>query len=77
MKETNRAAERIIHEMVPNLAQLLDQPINVQELSEYYYARTVLEQIEVGYRSLKSSNMILQEHNKELKQQLSGLNSHQ
>ena len=43
MKETNRAAERIIHEMVPNLAQLLDQPINVQELSEYYYARTVLE----------------------------------
>ena len=27
MKETNRAAERIIHEMLPNLAQLLDRPM--------------------------------------------------
>ena len=40
MKETNRAAERIIHELVPNLSQLLDRPIhNSNELSEYYHAR--------------------------------------
>jgi len=67
MKETNRAAERIIHEFVPNLAQLLDHPmIQGQELSEYYYARTVLEQIEIEYRSLKKAHLILQERNNEL-----------
>lgn len=44
MKETNRAAERIIHEIVPNLGQLLERPmIQSRELSEYYYARQVLE----------------------------------
>jgi len=27
MKETNRAAERIIHELVPNLSKLLERPL--------------------------------------------------
>ena len=44
MKETNRAAERIIHELIPNMAQLLERPMIMnRELSEYYYARQVLE----------------------------------
>lgn len=44
MKETNRAAERIIHEIVPNMAKLLERPMSqTRELSEYYYARQVLE----------------------------------
>ena len=48
MKETNRAAERIIQEIVPNLSQLLERKqIQSGELSEYYYARSVLEQIEI------------------------------
>mmetsp|Transcript_3877 Transcript_3877/g.5169 ORF Transcript_3877/g.5169 Transcript_3877/m.5169 type:complete len:183 (-) Transcript_3877:704-1252(-) len=67
MKETNRAAERIIHEFVPNLAHLLERPLTQSnELSEYYYARTVLEQIEIEYRSMKKAHMILQERNNEL-----------
>lgn len=48
MKETNRAAERIIHELLPNLSQLLERPVIASnELSEYYYARSVLEQVEI------------------------------
>ena len=44
MKETNRAAERIIHEIIPNLVNLLDRPMSHnKELSEYYYARMILE----------------------------------
>lgn len=71
MKETNRAAERIIHELVPNLSQLLDRPIHhSNELSEYYSARQVLEQIEIEYRTLKKAHAILQERNNELSLQL-------
>jgi len=67
MKETNRAAERIIHELVPGLAQLLERPLLPNhELSEYYYARQVLEQLEIEHRSLKKANQILQERNNEL-----------
>ena len=67
MKETNRAAERIIHELIPNLAQLLDRPLlQSNELSEYYYARTVLEQIEIEYRNNKKAHLIMQERNNEL-----------
>ena len=36
------------------------------ELSEYYYARQVLEQVEIEYRTLKKSHSILQERNNEL-----------
>ena len=44
MKETTRTAERIIHELVPNMAQLLERPMIMnRELSDYYYARQVLE----------------------------------
>ena len=40
MKETSRAAERILHELIPNIAQLLERPIRKDnELSEYYYGR--------------------------------------
>ena len=67
MKETNRAAERIIHELVPNLSKLLERPmLQSHELSEYYYARQVLEQVEIEYRTLKKSHGILQERNNEL-----------
>lgn len=71
MKETNRAAERIIHELVPNLNQLLDRPVHQNhELSEYYFARQVLEQAEIEYRTLKKAHTILQERNNELNLQL-------
>ena len=51
MKETQRAAERIIQEQVPALGAMLDRPIlQSHELSEYYYARQVLEQVEVEFR---------------------------
>ena len=44
MKETQRAAERVIQELIPSLSDLLDRPIlQSHELSEYYYARQVLE----------------------------------
>ena len=60
MKETTRAAERIIHEIVPNLSNLLDRPVmQSHELSEYYYARQVLEQIEIEYRTIKKAHSIL------------------
>ena len=40
MKETQRAAERIIQELIPNLSDSLDRPIiQSHELSEHYYAR--------------------------------------
>ena len=71
MKETNRAAERIIHELLPNLAGLLDRPVmQSNELSEYFYARQVLEQVEIEYRTLKKAHTILQERNNELMQTL-------
>ena len=71
MKETNRAAERMIHELVPNISQLLDRPVMLnQELSEYYYARQVLEQVEIEYRTLKKAHAILTERNNELSLQL-------
>ena len=57
MKETNRAAERIIHEIIPNLVNLLDRPMSHnKELSEYYYARMILEQFEIEYRTLKKAH---------------------
>ena len=44
MKETQRSAERIIHELIPNISDMLDRPIiQSHELSEYYFARQVLE----------------------------------
>ena len=71
MKETQRAAERIMHEIVPNLSNLLDRPlIHSQELSEYYFARQVLEQIEIEHRTLKKAHSILQERNNELGMQI-------
>ena len=40
MKETQRSAERIIKELIPNISDMLDRPIiQSHELSEYYYAR--------------------------------------
>jgi hypothetical protein len=40
MKEISRAAERIMHELLPNLANMLERPIRRDnELSEYYYGR--------------------------------------
>lgn len=71
MKETQRAAERIIHEIVPNLSQLLERPVLTNhELSEYYYARQVLEQVEIEFRTLKKSHQILQERNNEISMQM-------
>ena len=44
MKENTKVSERIIHEIVPGLSRLLERPVmQNQELSEYYYARHVLE----------------------------------
>ena len=60
MKETVKAAERIIHEIVPGLAQILDRPIQqTPELNDYYYARHVLEKIDIEHRNLKKSHAIL------------------
>ena len=54
MKESSRAAERIMHELIPNLADLLDRPIRRDtELSEYYYGRQVLEQLEVEFKAAR------------------------
>lgn len=44
--------------------------IQSRELSEYYYARQVLEQLEIEYRTLKKSHTILQECNDELRAQI-------
>jgi len=78
MKETNRAAERIIHELLPNLSQLLDRPVVAgNELSEYYYARSVLEQLEIQFRTLKKAHSILQERNNELSMQIDAIRGHQ
>ena len=74
MKETVKAAERIIHEIVPGLAQILDRPVTQnQELNEYYFARHVLEQIDIEHRTLKKSHSILQERNNELTMQLEAI----
>lgn len=71
MKENVKTAEKIIHEQVPSLSQLLERPIlQNHELSEYYYARHVLEQIEVEHRALKKAHSILQERNNELGMQI-------
>ena len=74
MKENTKVSERIIHEIVPGLSRLLERPVmQNQELSEYYYARHVLEQIEIELRTLKKSHGILQERNNELNMQLESL----
>ena len=66
MKETNRSAERIVHELVPSLAQHLDRPIiQSQELNEYYYARQVLEQVSIEFGTLKKAHSLLIERNNE------------
>ena len=71
MKETNRAAERIIHEIIPQLGQLLERPMaQNRELSEYFHARQVLEQVEIEWRTLKKSQITLQDRNTELQKQL-------
>lgn len=78
MKETNRAAERIIHELLPNMSQLLERPVpQSHELSEYYYARQVLEQLEIEFRTLKKAQNILKERNNELGMQLDAIKVHQ
>ena len=52
----------------------MDRPlIQSNELSEYYYARTVLEQIEIEYRNVKKAHMIMQERNNELQLQINAL----
>ena len=44
MKENVKIAERIIHEIIPSLSQLLERPLmQNQELSDYYFAKHVLE----------------------------------
>ena len=70
MKEMTRCAERINHELIPNLVQLLERPIVNQQLNEFLYARQVLEQLALEYRTLKKSQVILQERNNELQMQL-------
>ena len=57
MKELQKQAERVIRELVPALSALLHHPIQQNhELSEYYYARQVLEQVEVEFRNLKKAS---------------------
>ena len=76
MKENTKVSERIIHEIVPGLSRLLERPVvQNQELSEYYFARHVLEQIEIELRTLKKSHGILQERNNELTMQLESIKS--
>lgn len=71
MKETNHAAELIMQEMIPNLATMLERPVmNDSDHSMYFYARTVLEEIEKEFRYMKGSNKNLQSLNKQYKQQL-------
>ena len=71
MKETNRAAERIIHEIIPQLGQLLERPMpQNRELSEYFHARQVLEQVEIEWRTLKKQQITLQDRNTELTKEL-------
>lgn len=67
MKETSRAAERILHEIIPNLASLLDRPVRRDnELSDYYYARQVLEMVEVELKTAKKTSQVLQERLSEI-----------
>ena len=74
MKENTKVSERIVHEIIPGLSKLLERPVmQNHELSEYYYARHVLEQIEIELRTLKKSHGILQERNNELSMQLESL----
>ena len=70
MKETQRSAERIIHELIPNISDMLDRPIiQSHELSEYYFARQVLEQVEKEFRQLKRNQGVSQERTGELQRQ--------
>ena len=67
MKEISRAAERIMHELLPNLANMLERPIRRDnELSEYYYGRQVLEQVEVEFRAAKRNQTVLKDRVQEL-----------
>ena len=67
MKETSRAAERIVHEIIPNLATLLERPVKRDnELNDYYYGRQVLELVEVELKSAKKSTQMLQERINEM-----------
>lgn len=62
MKETSRAAERIIHEIIPNLSAILDRPVQKDnELSDYYYGRQVLELVEVELKTSKKTAQMLQD----------------
>lgn len=67
MKDMARQAERLIRESVPRVGELLDrQPAHEDHLSDYIYARQVLEQIEVEFRGLKKDRAVLNERNGEL-----------
>ena len=67
MKDVTRQAERIFHECIPRISELLDrQIIQEEELSDYIYARQVLEMIEIEHRALKKAHSVLLERNCEL-----------
>lgn len=67
MKEATRQADRLFHENVPRMADLLDRGLAQDEnVSDYIYARQVLEMVEIEYRGLKKAHAVLMDRNAEL-----------
>ena len=70
MKDITRQAERLFNENIPRLGELLERQVAQQEeLSDYIFARQVLEMVEIEYRSLKKAHAVLLERNLELQRQ--------
>lgn len=67
MKEVTRQAERLLRETVPRLAELLERQVPQEKhVSEYIFARQVLEMLEIEHRGLKKNHAVLMERNCEL-----------
>jgi len=67
MKEVTRQADRLFRENVPRIAELLDRELEQDgQMSDYIYARQVLEMVEIEYRGLKKAHAVLMDRNGEL-----------
>lgn len=67
MKEVTRQADRLLRETVPRLAELLERQVTQEKhVSEYIFARQVLEMLEIEHRGLKKNHAVLIERNCEL-----------
>lgn len=67
MKEVTRHAEHLLRETVPRLAEMLERQVPQEKhVSEYIFARQVLEMLEIEHRGLKKNHAVLMERNCEL-----------